>query len=49
VTELEGEFRIETRVADAGGVPRLAALFLRPIQLCGLQTTQRLEARPFGR
>jgi hypothetical protein len=49
LTDLEGEIRIQTREADAVVLPRLAALFLRAIHQCGLQTKQRLEARPFGR
>jgi hypothetical protein len=41
--DLESELHTEAREADAVVLPRLAATFLRPIQQCSLQTTQRLQ------
>lgn len=41
--DLEAELHVEAREADAVVLPRLAAAFLRPIQQCSVQTTQRLQ------
>lgn len=46
--DLESELHREIRGADAVVLPRLAAAYLRPIQQCSLQTTQRLQG-PFLR
>jgi hypothetical protein len=44
--ELEGEIRTEARAADAAVVlPRLAATFLRPINVCSRMTMHRLQAQ----
>ena len=44
--DLEGAIRTEARTSDAAVVlPRLAATFLRPINLCGGLTTHRLQAQ----
>lgn len=41
--DLESELHVEARESDAVVLPRLAAIFLRPIRQCSLQTTQRLQ------